>query len=465
MEDPQTMTPRYSNNIVLQSVKPEPKRARFALSASLVLAICYVLILPAGRMGAYLALASLGVGFVALNRDTLATYLLLFGTGTFGTIAVALNYPGFGGKIAGVVGLFLVVSDRRFQATADLFKRSVLWVSWIGIVLSIWYFMGPQTKYCQGLLVGYFINTALAIAGFSYLLWKRSINWWALGQLAVVSSLAVLAVSAVIEPSLLPNHLLDFAVLRPKFYERGFSVSTHDLAYMAAMGAIMVAYASPDRPLTRLARALIIANIAIGALMVGWTFHRTSIVAFAAAFVMAPLVRPRFRKRYRFFGVLTLLAIAVVLVVTYANEPDLFVRVLDTGRSVSSRLNRSTNWNAAFYCIQQKPWIGHGLGGYYIPGFSSPGEGTFAHSLFFGLLSELGIIGTGMILLPLVPLLWRVRGDFSPMVRSANGGAIMPVLMPIFLMTMTSGDIVDHSSFFALIAVLAENWPKSSQTE
>jgi O-antigen ligase len=229
------------------------------------------------------------------------------------------------------------------------------------------------------------------------------------------------------------------------------------------MGAIMIAYASPDRPITRLQRAMIISNLGMGVLMVGWAFHRTNLVAFVVVFLISPLVRPRFKNRYRLLGGLSLLTIVVVLVVSYENHPDLLTGVLDTGHSMSARLNRSTNWDAAIYCFLQKPWFGQGLGGFYIPGFSSPGEGSFAHGLVPGLLADFGIIGTGMIVFPLIPLIWKIRRNFSLNVRSANGGGIMAVFIPVFLMTMTSGDIVDHSVILVFIALLAENWPMSGQ--
>ena len=96
-----------------------------------------------------------------------------------------------------------------------------------------------------------------------------------------------------------------------------------------------------------------------GRIVLGWTFHRTSIVGFGAAAALAPLVRPRFGRVYSAFAIALLLVLVAILVLAATgDDSDLLAQQLDGERSISSRLNRSTNWNAALHCIRQKPWIG-----------------------------------------------------------------------------------------------------------
>ncbi len=446
----------------MRQVSTRDRRKRHVLFVSQVLAVCYVLFLPAGWIGGYMVLTSLLIGFLALNRATLIAYLLLFGTMTFGAIAVVIGFPGFGGKVAGILGVLLAFVDRRFWSTRVDFKRSALWAVWIGLVLTLWFFLGPQTSYSKSLLWGYFINTPLLFVGFLYLLLNRSVNWTALGQLAIISSLAVLAFEVIIRPSFLPSNLFDFSVLRQKV-EGVYAISSHDLAYMATMGVLMIVFAMPDRMLRRRESLFDGVSLMLGVLVLGWTFHRTSLLAFAFAIAMSSFLRPRYKRRYRTVMVTSLIAVAAIIIVTSKNDATVVTSVLDTNASVTSRLNRSTNWDAALYCIEQKPWFGHGLGGYYIPGFTRPGERSSAHNLFLGLLSDLGIIGTVMIFFPLIPMWWSVRKKVSWALRSANGGALMPVLMPAFFVTMASGNISSQASFLVIIVLLAENWPKAGQ--
>ena len=454
------------SNDVPDATPIRPRHTELALSASLVLAAGYVLVLPAGRMGACLTLASLTVALAACNRDTLTAYLLLFGGAAFGPIAVWIGLPGFGGKVTGLMGLFLAISDRRFLPMIARLQRPLLWAAWVGAVLTAWFYMGPQTAYCQHVLVRYFMGVPVAMIGFAYLLWKPLVDWRVLGQVTLVSALATLAFGATVEPSLRPGHVLDVATIRQARSE--LSEEAHppmgasDLAYMATMGAILMACASPDRPLGWRDRTRLSASLIMAAVVLGWAFNRLHLVAFVAAFGVAPFTGPRFKRRYQAIAVLSALLIGVAVVTAYMKEAGLVTRVLDTDSSVMSRLNRSTNWEAGIYCLRQKPWFGHGLGGYYIRGYSAPGEGTFAHNLVLELLTNLGLVGTGIAFAPVILLVGITRRPVHVRLRAASGAIAIPVLTVLFLDAMVSSHLGILPVVLAVLSLTVIEWPKAT---
>jgi len=441
------------------------RHTELALSVSLALAACYMLVLPSGRLGALWALTSLAVALSACNRATLTAYLLLFGGATFGSLAMVIGLAGFGGKITGLLGLLLAITDRGFLRMVARLQQSLLWIGWFGLVLIAWYCFGPRTEYCQDLVVRYFMAAPTATIGFAYLFWKPSLDWRALGQVTLVSALVLLVCGGAVEPSLLPAHPLDIAVFREARSKLPDDVSlpvgAGDLAHLAAMGAILMACATPDRKLGRRDRTRLIASLIMASVVLGWAFNRLRLVAFVAAFAVMPFTRPRFRSRYTAIALLSALLLGGVVVVAFMNESGFVMRVLESGQSVDERLNRSTNWQASYYCIRQKPWLGHGLGGYYIPGRSYSGEGLYSHNLLLQLLSELGVLGAGVGFAPLMFLWRKARGNFSATLRAASGAIVLPALVPACLAAMGTGSLAGHSAVFALIAVLVARWPES----
>ena len=433
------------------------------LSISLLLAACYVVLRPPGWVGAALGMASLTLALAACNRDTLVAYLLLFGMMTIGPISIWIGVGGAGGKITGGVGLLLAITGRGFLAMIDRLQVSLLWVAWFFLVLTIWYMMGPRTEYCTTLLLRSLLSMVTAVIGYAYLLWKPSVDWRILGQATLVSAVALIGFWAMVDGSVRPSHLLDVAAFRPMDKDTDVEkspIGAHNLAFLATMGAILMASAAPDRPLGRQDVTQLAAGLILAGTVVGWAFNRLHLVTFTGTVAVIPFTKPQYARRYRYIALFSVLLIAVAVVAAYLSESRLVMQVIAPDQSFGDRMNRSGNWNAGVLLIGQKPWLGHGLGGYYVPGYTSPGEKSFAHNIVLQLLVDLGVIGTFVAFAPMLVLIERKRHVFSRGLRSASGALAVPALLPVFLDSFGTGSYPDIVVVLALLAVLFASVPK-----
>jgi len=146
--------------------------------------------------------------------------------------------------------------------------------------------------------------------------------------------------------------------------------------------------------------------------------------------------------------------IALSLAFMISQNMPFIASLSDDTSSLSSRLNRDTNWDAAIRRFCEKPLLGHGLGGYYIEGYSYPGSGTYAHNVILELLSETGILG---IILLTIPLIKSGRNySFRKLVaqRTRNGAALLPVMLTLFLQALVSFELSTNIWLFSFFAVL-----------
>jgi len=127
--------------------------------------------------------------------------------------------------------------------------------------------------------------------------------------------------------------------------------------------------------------------------------------------------------------------------------------MLDSSQSFSFRLNRDINWLSGYLRFTEKPLLGHGLGGYYIEGMSQPGWGHYPHNLILELLSEMGMVGAMLFLLPLL-LSWRILKKYSFTIRATNGGAVSLILIALFLQSMVSFDLRTSISVISVIGAI-----------
>jgi O-antigen ligase len=132
-----------------------------------------------------------------------------------------------------------------------------------------------------------------------------------------------------------------------------------------------------------------------------------------------------------------------------------FIRtIFDSSNPFAVRINRELNWISGYERFAERPWLGYGLGGYFIQGLTFPGWGVYAHNLLLELLSETGITGSILIIGPI--FFWRKLLDRRSLIlRTQNGGLIFVVFAMVFLQTMVSFDLKSSIALFAVIGTMA----------
>ena len=370
-------------------------------------------------------------------------------------VTLVFGYPGIGGKVAFVIGIAIVVFFTDFRKTLITLRTPFLYLTWITLVLYLAYLNGPQTAYCIDKLNNTIIFGILLLISFYYLINKRSVDWFHMGQLGVLSALIILSVCIIVLPDIKPNSVVDVGAMRVAFENnKNLLEIRNTLGGIALLGFVLLYTSSPDRFLSRLSLTNLYIYLFTAFTILSWGGSRLSIVTAIIVVVTIFFVKPLYKKRYK---LLTGLVIGVsILFLAYGLSQQLrfIMSVTDTSRSFAFRVNRDKNWEAGYRRFIEKPIYGHGLGGYYIEGYSYPGEGTYAHNLFLELLSETGVVGTLLILAPL--LLWRkIRRSISFLTRAQNGSAVFPLLLFLFLQAMISFDLPANIGLFSMIGAIA----------
>jgi O-antigen ligase len=148
-------------------------------------------------------------------------------------------------------------------------------------------------------------------------------------------------------------------------------------------------------------------------------------------------------RNYRFL-VMSMLSMSIALaIIVYQsilsnNYRYELIMSLDTG--IFERFDRVINWSAAIDRIREYPYFGHGLGGYYIEGLSSPGEEYWAHNIFLEIASEMGLIFLIALIIPVIILLLKF-GKKLFHIRAADGTLLSPIFLIIFIQSIFSQDL------------------------
>ncbi len=104
------------------------------------------------------------------------------------------------------------------------------------------------------------------------------------------------------------------------------------------------------------------------------------------------------------------------------------VQAFDARRAADSLEVRRELWGVALRTVREEPLLGAGAGGFARAWYEQrrdTGPARDAHSLYLETLSELGLVGTGLLLLVLaVPLVAAVRARRGPLVPAAFGAYV-----------------------------------------
>jgi O-antigen ligase len=447
----------FSPSMINIQGKTTFKPLRFFLNfCCIALLLVYLTFVPGGKIGFALVLFCFLIKLaLSPNMLTVGVYLLLFGMKTLGLVTLVFGYPGLGGKLSFIFGFFLLFLCTEFRKNLVRLQKPFLFIFWVFFVLSIFYLMGPQTGYSFNKLISVLVTGTISLFVFYLLIYSRSINWQDLGQLGILSAILCYGAIVVLEPQVKPSGMFDFGAMRLSSYLHKDVFDIRNLiGGLAIIGFTLNYSANPDRPYSHWGLIQLGIYSLAGMITLFWGGARLPIVTVVGIVGAMTSVNPVFRFRYR--AILILISILMFTIFIHGIYKNIYfiTSVVEQSRSFGSRLNRDTNWDAGFRRIVESPIIGHGLGGYYIEGYSKRGEGTYAHNLILELLSETGVVGT---LLVFSPLLWwfKKAKKFSiRTMRAKNYAATFPLMLVFFFQSMISFDLTTNIALFSIIAVV-----------
>jgi len=422
---------------------------------SLLFLIAYLVFIPGGKLGFYIAVACLIIKLTTTpNIESFGLYMLLFGMKTLGMVTLVFGYPGIGGKVAFVIGFAILIFFTDFRKTLINLRAPFLYFMWIGLILFLFYLNGPRTEYSIEKLSDTLIYGGVFLIAFYYLINTRSVDWFHMGQLGVLSALVCLSACILISPYVKPDSILDVGIMRLAYAaDKDIFQIRNVLGSMSLLGFVLLCASLPDRFVSRFSLTHLTIYLVSAFIILNWGASRLPLATAVVVVVTIFFVKPLYKKRYIFLSGLVIGLSVLVLAYGLSQQYRFLNSLMDSSRSFAYRINRNTNWEAGVRRFVEKPFLGHGLGGYYIDGYSFPGSGTYAHNLGLELLSETGIGGILLILAPLV--MWRrnMRAiSFSR--RAQNGSAVFPLLLMLFLQAMISFDLPTNIALFSLIGAL-----------
>ncbi|HUT60966.1 MAG TPA: O-antigen ligase family protein [Phycisphaerae bacterium] len=442
-----------------------PLLAAIGLAASLA----YLLLLPHSALGLVLALAGILLVCAGASTGTLGVACLLMAPALAGAILRAFDVPYIGTFASVALGLFLLYGfGWRGAAVFGRWGPPAAWLVVVVAVLILSYTYGPQTEYCQDKLVRVILGGLVAVIAFGFVASDPAVDLWRLGLIGIVSSVGHYWTVTFHSPELLPSSVWVPCGLRIVSHELDVSMATNMIAAVACLGVVCLASDSLDRRMTKGRMLQGLLALVVAMLLINSAGQRLYMVAPSVAGAAVFLCRPKEKMFPAAVLVITVLAAFGVLLAGLAREDSRFLQTFDTEGTLGQRLNRSMNWDAAIERIGEQPLWGYGLGGYYIDGFSRPGEGTYAHNLFLELASETGTVGALIILVPAGLFLIRMRRRILAH-RTPGGASLVPLLVVAFLQAMISFDLKTSFVVFVLTAVLwayvppAESPVKSSE--
>ena len=437
-----------------------PLRSAYRLYfLGLLLAMVYLLILLPGINGLILTLLALAVVCISVNRETLGVFCLLMCPLLAGFLFRSFGIPHVGSVMSLLIGFALLFGFKlRSKIASAQWEAPALWLLLTISVLFISYLMGPQTEYCQAKFIMFVTGLVLEVITFRFIIGSNLINLWSLGLMAVVSSVVHYSTTAYNWPGIIPSNIFIPCGIRGTDIELLKEARPVYAGLLACFGVMCLLSNSIQKQFKRIHYLQMFLAMTIAMLVINSIGQRLYIVTVFLAGLLLLLYRPADRVLAGAVALIMIGACAAMVTFGIAKGATQLIQTFTTEQStIDERLNRSINWGPAIRRIKEKPFFGHGLGGYYLDEWTictEPGEEAYAHNLFLELLSETGFVGTILIVFPVIIFWFIPAGRQVFLFRTKTGDAPVFLLLYAFCHAMITRDLRESHLLFAIIAVM-----------
>jgi len=391
---------------------------------------------------------------LAASKRTNAVYLLLMGPSVFGAIFRSFEIAQVGSVSSVITALVLLALYKpKWPLLKIKWYFPVLWLVTTFLTLFVFYFYGPQTEYSQNKLIVFSLNIFIVIIALKLIVSDKSINLSQLGFLGIISSIVYLSTIFKSFGGGLFGSFFQTASLRIDADYSELTVATNTVAILAGLGIALLIGDLVDKKISFFSKIINLLILLVGLLSLNMIGQRLFILSPVICIFSVLTCRPINRKFFLFIFFISIIFIILVILIGLQTNNPYILSIFTPQATTMEALNRSKNWDAAIYLIQDSPVFGHGLGGYYIEGYSMAGEGTYAHNLILELLTETGLVGTAIIIVPMILFLIYYRRELF-IARIASGATIIPLWILDLIHAMVSHDLRQSSALFATTAIM-----------
>jgi O-antigen ligase len=434
----------------------DSRRRDAAGTLSLLCLAGYLIFLPRGEAGvALLALAAVA-SLWRLSVADLCIVLLIAAPPIIGEIfsLYKIGVPGSVFPLFCGAALAVYRSQNWHPIDRPIIPFTWLFASTLYLILT--YFWGPQSEYSSMKIFGMLFNIGLYAVIFSVLFRDKTIDPLKIGKACIVWCGLYLSLTFYQQPDMTPETAFALASARTAGFAAGFDDSTfasNSLGNLGSFGCIsLITYVSSGS-IKSDEKIKIYIWLFTGFLLLNIIGARLYLILPVIVILCTPFFKSVYNSRFNFFVGLSLVLIFLWLVTLgLASDNPLATQIFASDAELDERLNRAVNWRAAIEIFSDRPWFGHGLGGFYVPGLSAPGQGLYAHNIFLEVLTEGGMVGSfivfGPLLIQQISTRFRVLREQSP-----NGLFTGPFYIMMFGAAMISHDLVQTGCFLAICAV------------
>lgn len=439
----------------------------YLLSFSLLL--FYIIFFPSGQLGLLSCLVSFFIILIICNPATLGFFFIFFTPIVLGIISRSLDIKGWGSILSIFIGLvFMYKSGFRLQLNLERkWKNPALWVLMVVISLGIFYLLGPQSEESLIKLVQSCFQFFFAIIAFSFMMNKKDVNHLHLGILYIVLSVAAYSAIFYASPEVKPSSFFETAAVRILSKKEDITILTDNVAVTACMGVVFLLSSLVSNLPSIKYYLIVLSSSVIGLLLLNSLGQRALLVIPILICFSLFFIKQKNKKILSLIIIIFMSIVIFKIMESFYLDNEFITSIINANsNNVSMNLNRDANWESALLRIKESPIIGHGLGGYYVDGYSIPGEGAYAHNIILELLSETGLVGTFLIIgLPIAFFISKYW-QFLFFYRTASKDSIVPILLMFFIYFMMSRDLKISTIFLGGLAccwAYIPTWAKQNQ--
>lgn len=423
--------------------------------------------------GSTLAFIPLILAFIFIfktsRKEEFAIPALLIGTGVAGTVGLYLHIPILG-KVLGVLSLY-ILKDSLHGLKRNIDFLIVL--SFIFILCFVFYFLGPMTAVSKSKLFDVVYHGIIYVVAFNALIslslkirLERIALWVMWFSVCYFSFVVYFELSAVGVNILNISGVRDARAALSALFELsdeigigGSSISYQLIGNSAAMALLfLVCEIVIAKRRINMSLDWVLFTL-LGLLLIVVSGSRQSIIILVLSLASCLLVREGIRKYFVIKGMTIGVLVTIgILVIGYIEGIPSIIKIFEGG-SLSSLINRDTNFDAALELIEEKPWFGHGLGGYYIPslGVVSGEFRFFPHNVILELWSEMGGVGMFFFLFSWFGYYFKkLKLDANKSLfngRLQGGQLLIPLITSYFIGALMNEILVRSLAFFIFLAI------------
>ncbi len=393
------------------------------------------------------------------NLDTAGVFLVMFGGPVGGLVrAMYPSVPLYGMMLVAAGVCLLAV---RFKG---LKLRPWLYLLALYLLFGITWLYGPRSTYASEKMLNICLNGTLFLLAFRAIAVTKSMSARALGELLILTALAMISFSIIYYGFSGPESWLDFKWLRHDSEVYFNQLQEHPLMNYQVVGmcglySLALIFSQKKIKLGDLLYFLPVCLYVILTSGARQAMFGVVIVILLKVFFLADLSRTN-----KWIAV----ALSILFLTAYfgilSNEKiSSAAKVLSAdGGGMMTNGARGINFYAAFLCIRDHPIVGAGLGGYerYID-WQGDQFGKWPHNIFLEILSEMGIVGLAAIVVLLIAFLSRYKVSFRLLTRGNLYYFLLPVAM--FCRFLASSDLGDSVVLFSAVFALSGFLPEKKR--